>query len=126
MKAFLALMIVFSGNALAGEMREVVWIGFQNAQDVSRVFVKTNEQVQYRVNDKKDDAIIIDLFDTRVGNKNHKRTMDTSQFDSPVLRIATEELEGAARQVRIEIKLRSKVPYEIKQQGEMLSIDFKR
>jgi hypothetical protein len=126
MKFVLALMILLSGNALAGEMREVVWIGFQNAQDVSRVFVKTNEQVQYRVNDKKDDAFIIDLFDTRVAHKNHKRPMDTSQFDSPVLRIVAEELEGAARQVRIEVKLRNKVPYEVKQQGEMLSIDFKR
>ena len=119
-------MILLSGNALAGEMREVVWIGFQNEPDVSRVFVKTNEQVQYRINDKKDDALIIDLFDTRVGNKNHKRPMDTSSFDSPVLRIVAEELEGAQRQVRIEVKLRNKVAYEVKQEGEMLSINFKR
>ncbi|MCC6807901.1 MAG: AMIN domain-containing protein [Deltaproteobacteria bacterium] len=112
--------------AVAGEMRELVWIGFQNSADVARVFVKTNEQVQYRVNDKAEGALILDLFDTRVQSRNHKRPLDTSQFDSPVLRIAAEELEGAARQVRIEIKLRNKVPYEVKQAGEVLSVDFKR
>ncbi len=124
--ACLALLYLPASAGLAGEMREIVWIGFQNGQDFSRVFVKTNDQVQYRVDDRKDDALLIDLFDTRVSHKNHKRPMDTSQFDSPVLRISADELEGATRQVRVEIKLRNKVPYEVKQAGEMLSIDFRR
>jgi colicin import membrane protein len=112
--------------AYAGEMRELVWIGFQNSAEVSRVFIKTNEQVQYRVNDKGPDSLIVDLFDTRAQSRNHKRPLDTSSFDSPVTKVSVEELEGAARQVRVEIKLRNKVPYEVKQTGEVLSIDFKR
>lgn len=116
----------FAGAARAGEMRELVWLGFQNTETVSRVFVKTNEQVSYKVDDKRDDALVLDLFDTRVSHRNYRRPMDTSQFESPVLRVSAEELEGAGRQVRIEIKLRNKVPYEVKQEGEVLSIDFKR
>jgi hypothetical protein len=131
MRARLALSVLLVGvlaglPVVAGEMRELVWIGFQNGAEFSRVYVKTNEQVQYKVSDVGADAVIIDLFDTRVQSRNHKRPMDTSQFDSPVLRIAAEELEGAARQVRVEIKLRHKVPYEVTQVGEVLSIDFKR
>lgn len=129
MRRFLAILAFSAGiaaTATAGEMRELVWIGFQNSAEVSRVFIKTNEQVQYRVNNGGPDSLIVDLFDTRVQSRNHKRPMDTSQFDSPVMRITIDELEGAARQVRVEIKLRNKVPYDVKQQGEVLSVDFKR
>lgn len=124
--AFCLAAVAFAAPTFAGDMRELVWIGFQNSGEVSRVFVKTNEQVQYRVNDSGPDTLVLDLFDTRAQSKNHKRPMDTSQFDSPVLKISVEELEGATRQVRVEIKLRNKVPYEVKQQGEVLSVDFKR
>jgi colicin import membrane protein len=124
--AFFAFVVCAALPATAGEMHELVWIGFENQADLARVFVKTNEQVQYRMSEGKDNTLILDLFDTRVQSRNQKRPMDTSEFDSPVLRIAAEEREGAARQVRIEIKLRKMTAYEVKQQNERLAVEIKR
>ena len=38
-----------AANDLAGEIKEMNWIGFQQFQEVSRVFVRTTEQDKYHV-----------------------------------------------------------------------------
>lgn len=110
----------------SGELHDLEWIGFQNTADGSRIFLRTNEPVQYRVTDKGDALIIVDLFNTRIGNRNQRRPLDTSQFDTAIMEVKAEELEGASRQVRLEIKLRTKVSYEAKQDDRALNLDFKR
>ncbi len=126
---FAGLVLMFMARAEAvpsGELRELEWIGFQNAADASRVFLRTNEPVQYRVTERSPDLIIVDLFNTRIGNRNQRRPLDTSQFDSSILEVKAEELEGASRQVRLEIKLRGKTSYEAKQDDRALNLDFKK
>ena len=110
----------------AGELCQTEWVGFQNFAEASRIVVKTNEPVQYRVNEQGEGVVLIDLFNTRLGNRNHGRLLDTSSFDSPVVSIRAEELEGASRQVRIEVKLRQKATYQAKQDDRSLFIDFTR
>lgn len=127
--AGLLLTVVSRGAAQAvpsGELHDLEWIGFQNTPEGSRIFLRTNEPVQFRVTDKGDTLIVVDLFNTRIGNRNQRRPLDTSQFDTAIMEVKAEELEGASRQVRLEIKLRAKVSYEAKQDDRALNLDFKR
>lgn len=113
-------------EAANGELCQTEWIGFQNLSDASRVLIKTNEPVQYRVNEQGADTVVIDLFNTRLGHPNHGRGLDTSAFDTPIASFKAEELEGASRQVRIEVKMKQKASYTAKQDDRSLFIDFQR
>lgn len=119
--------LVYAPNSLAnGELCQTEWVGFQNFAEASRILIKTNEPVQYRVTEQGPDVVLIDLFNTRLGHRNHGRPLDTSSFDTKVASLKAEELEGAARQVRIEVKLKEKTTYQAKQDDRALFIDFQR
>jgi hypothetical protein len=124
--ATLALGLGSAEAVPSGELHDLEWIGFQNTADGSRIFLRTNEPVQYRVSEKPGGMIVVDLFNTRIGNRNQRRALDTSQFDTAILEVKAEELEGASKQVRLEIKMRAKVAYEAKQDDRALNLDFKR
>ena len=111
---------------LAGEMQELSFIGFQQFKDVSRVFVKTTETAKYRVDNTRPDMIVLMLDNTTIPLKNNRRQLDTRYFDSPVSYIQARAIEGPSPSVRVEIRLRRKVPFNEAQNDNVLALDFQR
>ena len=101
-------------------------VGFQQQGSISRVFIRTNEPVKYDVRPLGPDTIVIELANTRARTRNDLNHLDTRFFDSPVAIIDPEEIEGAQRYVRITIRLKQSVPYEVRQVDNEIQIDFQR
>jgi len=70
-----------------------------------------------------DDVVRVELENTRATRRNDTRFLDTSFFASPVALI-TPSVKGTAYVV--DIKLRQRVPYQQKVEGDVLAIDFER
>ena len=111
---------------LSGELMDVNRLGFQQFKEVSRVFVRTTEQVKYRIDTSRDGVVALILENTRVPLRNNRRDLDTRYFESPVRYIRTEVIEGPSPSVQIEIMLREVVPFGTIQNDNFLALDFKR
>jgi hypothetical protein len=111
---------------LSGEVKNMSWIGFQQFQESSRVFVRTTEKASYRVDNSRRDTIVLILENTRVELKNNTRFLDTRYFDGPVAFIQPKVIEGTSPSVRIEIRLRERVPFREVQNDNFLALDFAR
>lgn len=114
------------GQDLTSEIKDLEGIGFQQFQDVSRVFVRTTEPVQYTVEKARDNHLVILLANTRIPQLNNRRFLDTRYFDSPVGYVVPKVIEGPSPSVRIEITLRQQVPYKETQNDTFLAFDFQR
>lgn len=111
---------------LSDERKVVTFIGFQQYEEASRVFVRTNEQVRYRIEDSKQDSIILILENTGVSGVNQLNALDTRFFDSAVRFVQPRLIEGASPSVQIEIRLSERVPFETLQNDNFLALDFAR
>lgn len=114
------------GQDLAGEVRALNAIGFQQFQEVSRFFVVTTEPVQYRIDSSRPDVVELVLENTSVPHRNNSLHLDTSFFESPVRFIQPKIIEGPSPSVRILIYLREKVPFKEVQSDNRLWLDFVR
>src|SRR5258706_9358972 len=79
---------------LEGELKDVEWIGFQQFQEASRVFVRTTEPVKYRVDASKQNEVVIILENARIPTRNNRRPLDTHYFDGPVTYIQSRVVEA--------------------------------
>jgi len=113
-------------QGLEQELKEMTWIGFQQFKEVSRVFVKTTEPVKYKVDSSRPDMIVLTLENTTIGLKNNTRQLDTHYFESPVTYVQAKIIEGPSASVRIEIRVRRKVPFKEVQNDNILALDFQR
>ncbi len=111
---------------LTDEVKDLTFVGFQQYEEASRVFVRTNEKASYRIDDSKSDTIVLILQNTGVTAVNHLNHLDTRFFDSPVAFIQPRLIEGTSPSVQIEIALRESVPYETLQNDNFLALDFRR
>jgi hypothetical protein len=68
------------------------------------------------------DKVVIECDETRVNVKNNERPLDTSFFPSAVTRV---QARSGSRTTRVEIQLRDTVPYEVREIGATLSLEFK-
>jgi hypothetical protein len=100
----------------------VTFVGFSQQPSGSRVFVRTSGPVHYSVAQGSDRTIVLELENARIGLRNNARPLDTSQFDSPVERV--EPHQAAAQTVRVQIRLKDAVPYQAKQEGNEVFLDF--
>jgi hypothetical protein len=107
-------------GAPAAQLREV---GFQNMPGVSRVFVRTSVTPRFVVQDLGEDTVRIEFENTRVVRRNDTNHLDTSFFPSAVAMI-TPSRRGTS--LVVDIKLRQRVPYQQRIEGDMLAIDFER
>ncbi|MEO0811449.1 MAG: hypothetical protein AAFY60_01205 [Myxococcota bacterium] len=125
-----SLFVLGLGTATAqdldSEVKALTFVGFQQYSEASRVFVRTNEKVKFRVDDGKRDTIVLILENTEVTAVNHLNHLDTRFFDSPVDYVQPRLIEGTSPSVQIEIALSESVPYETIQNDNFLAIDFKR
>ncbi len=106
-----------------GKRRTLELIGFQQKAGASRVYVRTNEPVRYKVSEAGEE-IILELENTQIGKGNNTRALDTSFFDTAVARV--DPAVGPDRSVRVSIKLKEQVPFETRQEGTTISLDFPR
>jgi colicin import membrane protein len=98
-------------------------VGFQQRASSSRVYIRTNERVQYKVS-QRDREIILELENTQIGKGNNTRALDTSFFDTAVARV--DPLPGPDRSVRVSIRLKEPVSVQTRQDGNTISMDFPR
>jgi hypothetical protein len=98
-------------------------IGFKQLATVSRVFVKTSATPRFTITDVGDDVVRVEVENTRSTRRNDTRPLDTSFFPSAVSMI-TPSKKGTSYVV--DIKLKKRVPYQQKVEGDLLAIDFER
>jgi colicin import membrane protein len=98
-------------------------IGFRQMPGVSRVFVRTSGPPRFSIQDVGENMIRVELENTRVTRRNDGRFLDTSFFASAVALI-TPSRRGSSYVV--DIKLKEKVPYQQRIEGDMLALDFER
>jgi hypothetical protein len=103
--------------------RQVREIGFQQLPEVSRVFVRLSDAPSFQITEVGENLIQVELANTRVKRHNDTRFLDTSFFPSPVAMV-TPKRQGTS--YLVEIRLRQRVPYQQKVEGDMLAIDFER
>jgi colicin import membrane protein len=98
-------------------------IGFKQLEGVSRVFVRTSVTPRFTIQDAGEDVIRVELENTRAERRNDLRFLDTSFFSSAVAMV-TPSRRGSS--YVLDIKLKQKVPYRQKIEGDVLAIDFER
>ncbi len=109
--------------APSGAPNQVREVGFQQLPGASRVFVRTAQEPRFTIMEAGENLIRVELANTRVRRRNDTRFMDTSFFPTAVA-LVTPRREGSIYVV--EIKLKERVPYRQKVEGDTLAIDFER
>ncbi|MFP2910026.1 AMIN domain-containing protein, partial [Pyxidicoccus sp. 3LFB2] len=107
---------------VSSRRKTMTLVGFQQQSGASRVFIRTNEPVRYTASED-GRAVVVELENTRIDLSNNTRPLDTSFFSSPVTRV---EADSAGRGVRVTIQLRDSVPFQARQEGNLISLDFQR
>ena len=106
-----------------GGKKAMTWVGFQQLKEGSRIFIKTSALVDYRISESGPDTLIVELHDTFIPVHNNRRPLDTSYFPTAVAMVTpTSGKDG----VKIEIKLKERVPFVTKQEDNSLFVDFQK
>ena len=98
------------------------YIGFRQMADVSRIFVRMDGKARYRTV-RRGSNVVLELVNTSVPVRNNTRPLDTSYFNSPVMKVQAVPSGG---NTRIEVRLREQVPFRVKRIGTTIAIDFGR
>ncbi len=112
-------------QALDAEPKNITWVGFQQSEDTSRVYVRTSEKASYKVDSSRDNMVVLIIENARVVLHNNTRPLFTRFFAGPVLSIVARPVEEPSASVSVEIRLRRKVPFDVSQQDTMVALDFR-
>jgi hypothetical protein len=126
MLLYACLLLLAQTEDLADEVKDLNWIGFQQFQEVSRVFVRTTEPAKHTVDGSGKNVVVLTLQNTRIPRYVNTLPLETRYFDGPVLRVVPKVEEGPSSTVRIEIYLSDAVPFEKVQTDTYLALDFER
>lgn len=102
--------------------RVMKYIGFRQMAGTSRIFVRMDGKARYRQS-QEGDLLVIELMNTSVPVKNNTRALDTSYFNSPVLRV---QAVPRGENTRVEVRLREQGSFQVKRIGTTIAIDFSR
>ncbi|WP_426751008.1 AMIN domain-containing protein [Myxococcus sp. Y35] len=111
-----------ASGEVSSRRKTLTLVGFRQQPGASRVFVQTNEPVSYSVGEQ-GRTVVLELENTRVDSSNNTLPLDTSFFASPVLRV---DPSTSGRDVRVTIELRQSAPFQARQEGNVISLDFQR
>jgi colicin import membrane protein len=111
------------GADVSSRRKTMTLVGFRQDSGVARVFVRTNEPVHYTVSEGASE-VVLELENTRIAESNNTLPLDTSFFNTAVASVAPRS--GPSSTVRVAIKLKARVPYQTRQDGNELSIEFQR
>ncbi len=98
-------------------------VGFKQLPEASRVFIRTSSPAEFSIQDVDERTVRIELQNTRAARYNDLRFLDTSFFPSAV-QLITPSRQGSS--YVLTVKLRQRVPYQQKREGDMLVVDFQR
>jgi len=115
-----------SGGNLPAEKQSLDWIGFQQFEEVSRVFVRTTDKVKYKIDSSRPKTIILILENTYIGLKNNDRELPTEFFNSPIRKISTRSVEGPSPVTYVQIHLRRPASFQRVQKDNVVALDFAR
>ena len=110
-------------TAFPSRPSQVQEIGFKMLPEASRVFIRTTTPPTFTISEAGENLIRVELANTRVRRRNDTRFLDTSFFPSAVAMVSPRR-QGSTYVV--DIKLKQRVPYQQKVEGDMLAIDFER
>lgn len=103
----------------------VTWVGFQDLDAGSRVFVQTIREAGFRVEEGVADdgraVVTVTLLGTRVPIYNNRRTLDTRYFPTAVIGA---DATPVGPNTVVTIVLQSTTRYAVRQEGEFIFIDF--
>lgn len=103
----------------------LTWIGYQDMDSGSRVFLQTIKAATYDVAESvgKDGlpTLEISLIGTRIPVYNNRRSLDTSYFQSAVIGA---KAKPSGKGTLVTITLQNKASYKVHQEAEFLFIDF--
>jgi hypothetical protein len=107
-------------TAPSAQVREV---GFQQLPGASRVFVRTSVTPRFTIQDVGENTIRVSLENTRATRRNDLRFLDTSFFHSAIAMVTPKRVGSG---YVLDIRLKERVPFQQKIEGDMLAIDFER
>ena len=107
----------------APKSTKVTWVGFQQKQLFSRVFIQTNRLSRFTLHKPDPRHIVVTIDSARIPRQNERRDVITSEFRSSVERIRARRHRGNAEVV---ITLSRSVGYLYKQEGNYVFIDVER
>lgn len=106
-----------------GAIRQVTWVGFQMAGQGGRVFIQATEPPEYSIVPGDPNEVVLELTQSRLHSRNDGRPLETGWFPTAVASIDANQLRG--NKVRVAIKLREVVGYDLRQEGNYLFLDFR-
>ncbi|HEY8209208.1 MAG TPA: AMIN domain-containing protein [Myxococcaceae bacterium] len=111
-----------SNLTVSNRRKNLTFVGFKQDPNAQRVYIRTNEPVRYSLSRGGDKQVVLELENTAIALHNNERFLDTSYFNGAVALVHPRT--GPTRTVRVEIKLKENVPYEAKQEGNEVYVDF--
>ena len=113
------------GEANADQV--INFIGFQQLEDASRVYIRTDVTPSYRVERPDEQTIELVFNAAEVAVKRLLLPIDTRFFDTPVLDITPIRIEGASQStIRVTIRLRNSTEYFTAIKDSTLFLALKR
>lgn len=106
-----------------GAIRKITWVGFQMAGQGGRVFIQATEPPEYSIVPGAPDEVVLELSKSRLHSRNDARKLETGWFPTAVASVDANQLRG--NKVRVSIKLREVVGYDLRQEGNYLFLDFR-
>ncbi len=106
-----------------GKRNIVTWVGFQMLGQGGRVFIQNSKRPKYELVSGPEDQIVIDLLNSRLQSHNDGRRLEAGWFPSAISWIDANQRRGNI--VRVIIKMREIVGYDLRQDGNYLFFDFR-
>ena len=115
-----------AAEGLPAEKQNIDLIGFRQFQEVSRGFIKTTDQVRFKVETQTAKTITVVIPNALIPLKTNRLPMNTQYFESPVRLITTRVVEGPSPTTYIDIHLRQAATFQTSQKDNLIAIDFSR
>ena len=117
-----------TGLAKSGSSKPAVLtsIDFKQLDHKSRIAVGATEETQYESQMVSNNLLVVDLKNASVP-RHLQRGLDTGEFESAVDYVSLQNVRvGKTSDIRISLRLKEPVPYEITREGKTLFIDLER
>ncbi|MEK7841844.1 MAG: AMIN domain-containing protein, partial [Deltaproteobacteria bacterium] len=110
---------------IKADYAEIKAVDFKQLEDKARLIITASKKMEYRLLKLPDETgLALDIKDAIIPDE-LKRTLDASDLNTPVASISSfQSPVEPAKDVRILVKLKEKVNYDISQEGERIQIDF--
>ncbi len=100
-------------------------ISFKRLADKARLSIASSAKPKYRLKESRDGKVLtLDLIGSLIPDE-LQRTLDASELDTPVVTISSyQAYTEPVGDVRVIVRLRDSVPYEVAEEGNTINIDF--